>query len=318
MIMLEELKNLKYRGGKEGLLFFLQKVIGNTPKTEKDIKIICSHGFEGRFFSSDELIQYCHAFNWIGHCNYLYSIPPEIGNKLDNTDNLNDYLIQISVDCLFDNSVFTPSMFSYDSILELYYLKNEMLGLSYSTIRNVLASQGFLVISRNNQNVRFYINPQYESLIAKHCKEKERQITLKQLEEKLKRNKDAGEKAELFVLEYEKARLGSPLDSKIKRISEIDVSAGYDIVSFQTKTSCVPDCFIEVKAISEDYGFYWSKNEYEIAKLKGNTYFLYLVKLSEICRSDYIPTIIQDPAKNIMNSDSWFAESQSFYIKKIK
>ena len=32
------------------------------------------------------------------------------------------------------------------------------------------------------------------------------------------------------------------------------------------------DRFIGVKAISS-YGFYWSKNEYETAKLKGEPYY---------------------------------------------
>ena len=314
--MLEELKNLKYCGGKDGLLFFLQKVIGNTAKSKSDIQIICSHGYNGHFYSSDELIQYCLAFNWIIMRDVQYTLSPSLQNRLNSYTILNDYLIHLSVDLLFDNSIFTPSMFNYDSVSDMYYLKNEMLELSYSTIRNMLASQGFFNIIRINQAAKFYINPQYESLVARHCREKSHQMSLKQLEDRLKRNKEVGEKAELYVLEYERHRLGSPLNSKIKRISEIDVSAGYDIVSFQTATSNEPDCFIEVKAISADFGFYWSKNEYETAKLKGDSYFLYLVQLSKTNDSDYSPTIIQNPVQSIMDSDLWYIESQSYYIRK--
>lgn len=314
--MLEELKNLKYRDGKDGLLFFLQTVIGNTSKSKSDIQIICSHGYNGHFYSSDELIQYCLAFNWIIMRDTQYTLSPSLQIVLNSHSALNNHLIHLSVDMLFDNSIFNPSMFNYDSVSEMFYLRNEMLELSYSSIRNMLASQGFFNIVRINQSVKFYINPQYESLVARHCKEKSHQMSLKQLEAKLNRNKEAGEKAELYVLEYERHRLGSPLDSKIKRISEIDVSAGYDIVSFQSATSIEPDCFIEVKAVSTDFGFYWSKNEYETAKLKGDSYFLYLVQLSKISDSDYSLTIIQNPAQSIMNSDLWYTESQSYYIRK--
>lgn len=315
--MLEELKNLNYRGGKDGLLFFLQKAVGTTQKSESDLHIICSHGYEGRFFSSDELIQYCLAFHWINNRDGYYSVSPVLNSFLDFPNELNCCLIRLSVDCLFENMVFTPSMFRYDAVFASYYLNTEMLPLSFSSIRNVLVSQGFFNVLRSNQNARFYIDSRFEPLIAKHCKEKHRQMSLKQLEDKLKRNKEAGERAELFVLEYEKKRLGIPLNSKIKRISEIDVTAGYDIVSFQTTTSITPDCFIEVKAVSDDYVFFWSKNEFEIAKLKGDSYYLYLVQLSHIGDANYTPTIIRNPAKQIMNSNSWFTEPQSYYIKKV-
>ena len=96
----------------------------------------------------------------------------------------------------------------------------------------------------------------------------------------------------------------------------MDVNAGYDIVSFNTKYSQKPDRFIEVKAISK-VGFYWSRNEYEIAKLKGEMYCLYLVELTKINEFGYIPEIIVNPAKDIMENDKWFVEAESYHIKHI-
>lgn len=107
-----------------------------------------------------------------------------------------------------------------------------------------------------------------------------------------------------------------PLSEKVRRISEIDVEAGYDIVSFESLQSQEPDRLIEVKAIS-DTGFYWSKNEYEIARLKGDKYYLYLVELTRISQKDYSPLIIQNPAVNVMEADSWFVEAQSFLIRHV-
>ena len=143
-----------------------------------------------------------------------------------------------------------------------------------------------------------------------------KQLSLEQLKKQLENNELAGEKAELFVLEYEKKRLGQPLCEKVRRISEIDVTAGYDIVSFDSNQSLEPNRFVEVKAASSA-GFYWSRNEYEIAKLKGDTYYLYLVELNKVNQQDYSPQIIQNPAVNIMETDEWFVESQSYFIKHI-
>ena len=94
------------------------------------------------------------------------------------------------------------------------------------------------------------------------------------------------------------------------------MSAGYDIVSFNSQASQNPDRFIEVKAISRA-GFFWSKNEYQIAKLKGELYYLYLVELSKIGETDYAPEMIQNPALNIMESDNWFVETQSYHINRL-
>ena len=122
--------------------------------------------------------------------------------------------------------------------------------------------------------------------------------------------------AELFVLKYEQKRLGMPLASRVRRISEIDVTAGYDIVSFDNPSSTSLDRYIEVKAVSH-MGFHWSQNEYKIAKLKGPTYYLYLIDLSSIDQQSYSPLIINDPAKSIMQTDDWLIEPESYFIKHI-
>ena len=56
--------------------------------------------------------------------------------------------------------------------------------------------------------------------------------SLDKLKLQLEQQERQGELAELFVLEYEKKRItNSTVNEKIKRISIIDVAAGYDIVS---------------------------------------------------------------------------------------
>ena len=314
--MLDVLKNLKYHGGKDGLLFFICNVIGNGHIRIKDAEIICARSPGKYYLSIGDLVSYCYALGWIQISEDVLSVSPDIVLLLNDKEKLNDALIVSTVNQLFKETMMDASMFYYDSVQCCYAFKNELFPLSLSGVRNVLISQGFLIPLRDTQMTRFYISPTYETLIAKHCKARRKELSLEQLKKQLEINELAGEKAEVFAFEHEKKRLGQPLGEKVRRISEIDVAAGYDIVSFDSNQSLEPDRFIEVKAVS-NAGFYWSRNEYEIAKLKGDTYYLYLVDLNRIDEQDYSPQMIQNPAVNVMDTDEWFVESQSYYVKHI-
>ena len=314
--MLDELKKLKYHGGKEGLIFFFRNVVNHGKIRIRDAEIVCSHAFGRLQLSVKDLISYCIAFGWIQIEADTISVSPSFDLCVDDVDELNDNLIQSTVEQLFTGEIFSSLLFSYDVVQGCYSFKNELLPLSFSTVRNVLISQGFMIAHRTAQGTKFFIAPAYESIIAKYCKAKQKQLSLVQLKKQLEDNALAGENAELFVLSFEKERIGQPLSEGIKRISEIDVSAGYDIISYNSAQSCAPDRFIEVKAIA-NAGFFWSKNEYEIAKLKGNTYYLYLVDLGRIGELGYIPEMIRNPATNVMTADHWFVEAQSYHIKRV-
>lgn len=314
--MLDGLKNLNYQGGKGGLLFFLCDVIGTGQVKISDAEVLCSHAPGKHYLVVKSLISYCAAFGWIEMSEDTISVSPAIATLLNDKVRLNDVLIISTVNQLFKENLIDSGMFCYDSVQLSYAFKNELLPLSLSGVRNVLISQGFLIPLRDTQGTRFYISPTYDALVAKHCRERRKQLSLEQLKRQLERNELMGEKAELFALEYEKKRLGLPLSEKIRRISEIDVAAGYDIVSFDSPLSQEPDRFIEVKAVS-DAGFYWSRNEYEIAKLYGEKYFLYLVELSKIADEEYKPEIVLNPALNIMSSRDWLIEPESYHIRNV-
>lgn len=313
--MLDELKNLNYQGGKDGLLFFLCDVIGTGQIKISDAKTLCAHAPGKRYLAVKSLISYCAAFGWIEIYENTISLSSTIAVHINDKNKLNDALIISTVNQLFEGNLMDSSMFCYDSVQLNYAFKNELLPLPLSSVRNVLISQGFLIPLRGTQGTRFYISSTYDALVAKHCRERRKQLSLEQLKRQLERNELIGEKAELFVLEYEKKRLGLPLSEKIKRISEIDAVAGYDIVSFDSPQSQEPDRFIEVKAVSHA-GFYWSKNEYEIAKLHGGKYYLYLVEISKVADEEYEPEIISNPALTVMSSCDWFIEPESYQIRK--
>lgn len=314
--MLDELKKLNYKGGKEGLLFFLCDVIGTDHIKISDAEILCSHAPGKGYLCIESLIGYCATFGWIEISKDIVSVSPAISMFLNDKVKLNEMLIVSTVRLLFDESLMDSTMFCYNPVQFSYSFKNELLPLSFSSVRNVLISQGFLIPQRDIHGTHFLISSEYDAFIAKYCKEQHKQLSLIQLKKQLELNNLAGEKAELFAFEYEKRRLGLPLSAMVKRISEIDVHAGYDIVSFDSPQSQEPDRFIEVKAVSET-GFYWSKNEYEISRLYGKKYFLYLVNLSKVANKDYDPIIISDPSQTVMNSPDWLIEPESYHIQKV-
>ena len=279
------------------------------------LRIICSHTPGQYQLALDALLLYCQCFGFITVDEGL-SIVPELQNYADSV-HLNRSLVEKSVGALFSVGIFQPNMFSFDITTHNFLFHNERLPLSYASLRNVLISQGFLIVNRFPTRTVFNVNTEYEKLVSSFCKKHKRKMTLQQLQKQLEQNEFAGEKAEEFVLDYERCRLGVDCGARVKIISSIDVGAGYDIVSFDSDSSIDYDRFIEVKAISMGNSFYWSGNEYETARLKGKQYFLYLVDLCKIENEGYIPTIIQDPAHSVMESDEWLVEPQSYHIRKI-
>ena len=143
-------------------------------------------------------------------------------------------------------------------------------------------------------------------------------VSIEELQEKLRQDIEHGEQAEKFAWEYEAARLKQAgIDKEPLIISSIDVMAGYDMVSFESTLSVSYDRFIEVKSASNS-GFYWSKNEYDTAKRKGEKYYLYLVDLRRVDEPGYAPEIIANPAEIIMQSHGWFVEPQSYYLRRVR
>lgn len=314
--MLEELKNLKFIGRKEDLLFFLQTVIGDKALSQDAIKAIYLHSPRKFTFTVESLICYCKCFKWIIEDSKVF-LEATLLNLIINHKDINDELIYRTVSVLFEEGVFSARLFSYDSTKERFIFRNEYLPLCFSSIRNVLISQDFLFIERNQGTV-FYLNSQYEELLENYCKKHTSLMTLVQLKKSIEENEKAGAMAEDFALAFEMERLNETgLSSKIRSISSVDVGAGYDIVSFQTMHSTEYDRFIEVKAISGNYEFFWSANEYDTAKIKGEKYFLYLVDLQQINQPTYEPLIIGNPAESIIKSENWLVKAQTYRINKV-
>jgi len=115
------------------------------------------------------------------------------------------------------------------------------------------------------------------------------------------RNK-IGDLAEEIAVDYEVNRLKKngyvELTKLVQRISKIDTSAGFDIISCQG-TGKYPEKrrLIEVKGTQSDkIQFIWSKNERNIATREGKSYWLYCFTNINIAKREASgPTCINDP-----------------------
>lgn len=131
----------------------------------------------------------------------------------------------------------------------------------------------------------------------------------------LARQAEAGAAAEVWVVQFERERLsGHPLRDQIRRVSEHDVSAGYDIASFSSVHSIRHDRFIEVKSHGGRKVFHWSRNEIATALEFGEHYALYLVDRDQCSLAGYSPHIITGPTPEMfaLPNSGWRVEATSF------
>lgn len=194
--------------------------------------------------------------------------------------------------------------FSYidDENQSMYFIP-----IKYHMLRNILLEAD--LIKSVNSNL-YVIDNFYDSLFVQLHKKKNRQMSLEELKRKLELQEIIGEKAELFVIDYEKKKFPN---RKINYISPIDVSAGYDIKSYIDITSTTSDKLIEVKCIDKEGNFFISRNELLTAKLYPECYYLYLVDSS----FTHPPIEIDDVFTKLNNSDRYSIEKIKVNINKI-
>ena len=128
----------------------------------------------------------------------------------------------------------------------------------------------------------FFVNPSFSKYLSFLLSK--RKISLDELDQHLKIDREIGDIAEKIVLEYEKNRLkteelADSESSLVQIISGTDVTAGYDVESFDGKT---PDLefnrHIEVKgSTGNELSFYWSSGEIQKSRELGISYWIYFV-----------------------------------------
>lgn len=201
----------------------------------------------------------------------------------------------------------------YDEEIGRYYTKRNFVQLDYSGLLMLLDSMG--IIQFKDHYIYFIDNRiLMESTYAKG--KSKRKTNLLEFKDQLVLQEQLGNDAEIKAYEYEKNILfQNNIFKAPERISLYDVEAGYDIVSYMTRDSYVPNKFIEVKSCADDsLKFYMSKNEIETAKIKRKQYYLYLLnrKTGEF-------KIIQDPYKILFETErgNWVVEPHVYKIHLI-
>jgi hypothetical protein len=130
--------------------------------------------------------------------------------------------------------------------------------------------------------------------------------TEEHLRKTLQANRKLSAQAEEAVVQYERNRLRA-LDrgaeaSLVRRISQLDVAAGYDVESFDgDKPLFDYDRFIEVKASQgAELRFFWTANERRAAERLEARYWIYFVGNFRKNEPDRIvPIMIQAPATRL-------------------
>lgn len=141
-----------------------------------------------------------------------------------------------------------------------------------------------------------------------------RKLSLKQFQDLQNSKADAGKRAEEFVLAFERRRLAHhPFVDLIRAISEEDVGAGFDILSFDKGRSALHDRLIEVKGFGTERSFYWSNGEMAAALEFREKYWIYLIDRNRMSDAGYVPEMITDPYAYFVeqNPAGWIMEPQS-------
>jgi mRNA-degrading endonuclease HigB of HigAB toxin-antitoxin module len=172
----------------------------------------------------------------------------------------------------------SPESIEYDATEDAICVRNNLIPLDLSGLKNLLISSGFFkqhTISINLLRVNELYREFFETAVIPAIKEERfgdvqvKGLSLAALMRIQEMNEIHGKEAEQFVLSYERARVVD--DEKRKRIriiSDIQCDAGYDIISFNDINSVRIDRFIEVKSYSTEVGFFWSRNEVRTAEIK--------------------------------------------------
>jgi len=211
---------------------------------------------------------------------------------------------------LIDEGYVDSSSIRYNESLDSYTIPKYAFKFGCSVFRNMLITLGALLAKDSVYIITSHIEQELESTIRR------KKTTQEQLMSQLEREREIGEAGEAFVLAYEKTRC--PFIQKqiqgIKQISVIDVSAGYDIISYEDEKS-YKKRYIEVKTYIGSIHFNWSENEIEASKLRGKQYCIYLVDYNSIGKDNYSPIILKDPYKNVIQGNDWNLSPTSYFVK---
>lgn len=305
----------------EEISYLLSVLPPSRPIRIAEARIICinkSISFSSSFSGALALLRFIQSIQGNGETIELVD-PSRAKNPNILLENLIDRLREMA---LF-KEIYIPGAFQFDYIQNEIRIAPELLSKDVEGLRNIFINLGYWVNS-NHPLYLLSVDPSYFS-VTKNILTAEnnnlardlRKLDKASLDYLLEHKSELGRIAEEAVLRYERTRLSNHCGiENIAIISSVDVTAGFDIVSYETSDSKILDRFIEVKSYRGAPHFYISENELEKAENRGKQYYLYLVDRDRIDQQGFKPLIIQDPFNTIFRSDTWNKSPTNWFIEK--
>ncbi len=315
--MLDELRDYNNIGDSRGIVHFTDVILSRNPVDLDSARKLCSfvNGMEINFSGALAVFE------------YLGLLVEDINERTVHTTRMGVELLEmpepqrswklcrIVLGRIFEDEVVTLESVRFDAAERSYAIRKNGFPLSAAVLRNLLITLSAL---REMCDGSLLVVDMFEKWFAEAQAWRRRKMSLETLKNRLKQEEEQGTLAEEFVVRYEKMRLkGTGVERFVKRISEIDVAAGYDIVSYSNGIVNAYDRFIEVKSFNGTPHFYWSKNEMERAGVLGLKYFLYIVDVSKIDVVGYTPIIVCNPMDNLAKSGEWLLQPNTYLVQMI-
>ena len=309
--MLTELKRCNSIGNIDGILFLISILAGKDKISRDEIRNRCA-------LENNIIVNCPGAVAFFEYLRLVDTttdtvIPLPALNVLSEqqSDAKINQLVALSISRLVEDGIFDKDATGFDAEKGHLTIKRSAFPLAYAAIRNFLIMAGAL---NKEENGEIGVTGDYESNWTEQLHNRRKKFTLEQLLKQQEDQSKRGLEAEEFVLELEKKRLPK-MAQKIKRISDFDVAAGYDIVSYESYETEHYDRFIEVKCYIGFPHFFWSENE--SARIKADKYLLCLVDYARIGEPGYQPEFIRNPYETIFNGEEWLVNAASYRIQKI-
>ena len=251
--------------------------------------------------------------------NDLYRVNEQFSDSLNSVNQMKDRFIRFLFVSLKDDDsfhkIFQSQHLSYDIIYKSFQINNSAFGFKFKNFRQLLIDFEAITIHPTIEFNSYILNSRFKKLFDKTIlpEIKKRKIGIDEFKKKIEKQQIYGEEAEKYVLEFEKKRLGN---KHIDWVAEYIVNEGYDIASYNEKDDSEYNRFIEVKSYDGNNPyFFWSRNEFNVAKRKSDTYWIYLVNRTEMNNIDYEPIMKQNPIENIMNNEDWNKQIEKYKIE---
>lgn len=315
--MLEELRRYNNVGNLMGIQFFTDQIFHNANSTIDGVISICSLNSEIQVNSKTALLlfEYLNIIS-IKSDKFYLTKKGKLIQKKKNLEDVFELIALITIRVMIANEIITIDNFKVNHGSEKLKFEIKYFPLHAAIFRNLLLTIGKLQYEEGVYSI--IIENGVEKILSREFARSKRKISEAELLKSLQAKKIQGELAEKWVLEYERKRLRLTKHfEKVKIISKIDVGAGFDILSFECENSSLYDRFIEVKSFKGIPQFYWTKNESEVASIKGNNYFIYLVDIDMIMNEKYEPIILQNPHITLYEGNNWLMLSETIKVIKM-